>query len=317
MNSEQQNGGGSELGSFLRASRARVTPEDVGLTAGSGLRRTPGLRREELATLAGISIDYYVRLERGKETRPSASVVDSLARALLLEDDELEHLRSLAARAARSAPEPPAAPSRTVRPGVKLLLESLRPHPAHVVSRTNDLLAANPGGLRLLPGIEDWPARERNIARYLFLHPTSRDLFHDWNTQVRGCVARLRALAGTDPDAPDLTQLAGELLLKSPEFTRLWERYDIKGHSHGRKTFHHPDVGDLTLGYQTMELEGTPGHRMVTYYTQPDTTDHDAMVLLDMLGQERPAKGTPAHNGLAAAKDDPTSPGPDLPRLFS
>jgi len=111
MNSEQQIGGGSELGSFLRARRARVTPEDVGLTAGSGLRRTPGLRREELATLAGISIDYYVRLERGKETRPSASVVDSLARALLLGDDELEHLRILAARAARPN-RPPRRPAR-------------------------------------------------------------------------------------------------------------------------------------------------------------------------------------------------------------
>lgn len=128
-------------------------------------------------------------------------MVDSLARALLLEDAELEHLRSLAARAARSAPEPPAAPSRTVRPGVKLLLESLRPHPAHVVSRTNDLLAANPGGLRLLPGIEDWPARERNIARYLFLHPTSRDLFHDWNTQIRGC-APWPAPTPTPPTSP-------------------------------------------------------------------------------------------------------------------
>ncbi|WP_405522637.1 helix-turn-helix transcriptional regulator [Streptomyces canus] len=309
MNSEQRNGTGTELGYFLRARRARVTPEEAGLTAGAGLRRTPGLRREELATLAGISIDYYVRLERGKETRPSASVVDSLARALLLEDDEHEHLRSLAARAARSTPEPPTAPSRTVRPGVKLLLESLRPHPAHVVSRTNDLLAANPGGLRLLPGIQDWPARERNIARYLFLHPASRELFHDWNTQVRGCVARLRALAGTDPDAPDLTRLAGELLVKSPEFARLWERYDVKGHSHGRKTFHHPEVGDLTLGYQSMELEGTPGHRLVSYYAEPGTADHDAMALLDLLGQEQPAKGTSAPDGWSAAEaENPTSP---------
>jgi len=309
MNSEQRNGGGNELGSFLRARRARVTPEEVGLTAGSGLRRTPGLRREELATLAGISIDYYVRLERGKETRPSSSVVDSLARALLLEDDEHEHLRSLAARAARSAPEPPAAPSRTVRPGVKLLLESLRPHPAHVVSRTNDLLAANPGGMRLLPGIQDWPARERNIARYLFLHPASRDLFHDWNTQVRGCVARLRALAGTDPDAPDLTRLAGELLLKSPEFARLWERYDVKGHSYGRKTFHHPEVGDLTLGYQSMELEGTPGHRLVTYYAEPGTADHDAMALLDLLGLEQPAKRTSAGDDRSTTEaGHPASP---------
>jgi transcriptional regulator with XRE-family HTH domain len=308
MKSEQQ-GGGTELGRFLRARRARVTPEEVGLTAGAGLRRTPGLRREELATLAGISIDYYVRLERGKETRPSPSVVDSLARALRLEEDEHEHLRSLAALAARTPPEPLAAPSRIVRPGVKLLLESMRPHPAHVVSRTGDLLAANPGGLRLLAGIEDWPAKQRNIARYVFLHPAARDLFHDWHNQVRGCVARLRALAGTDPDAPDLTQLAGELLLKSPEFARLWERYDVTGHSFGRKTFHHPEVGDLTLGYQSMELEGTPGHRMVTYYAEPGTPEHDAMVLLDMLGQEQPAKRMQAHGGPpAAAEDEPASP---------
>jgi len=307
MKSEQQSG--TELGRFLRARRAGVTPEEAGLPAGAGLRRTPGLRREELATLAGISIDYYVRLERGKETRPSPSVVDSLARALRLEDDEHEHLRSLVAHAARTVPEPPTTPSRTVRPGVKLLLENLRPCPAHVVSRTNDLLAANPGGLRLLPGIEDWPTRQRNIARYVFLHPASRDLFHDWNTQVRGCVARLRALAGTDPDAPDLTQLAGELLLKSPEFTRLWERYDIKGHSTGRKTFHHPEVGDLTLGYQSMQLEGTPGHRLVTYYAESGTPEHDAMVLLDMLGQDQPAKKTQAHQDASAAtEDEPTSP---------
>jgi transcriptional regulator with XRE-family HTH domain len=131
----------------------------------------PGLRCEELATLAGISIDYYTRLERGKETRPSASVVDALARALRLDDDEHEHLRSLAIMAARSVPEPRTAPSRTVRAGTRLLLESLRPYPAHVVSRTTDVLAYNPGGLRLLSGMEEWSAKDRNIARYVFLHP--------------------------------------------------------------------------------------------------------------------------------------------------
>ncbi|MEU9286588.1 helix-turn-helix transcriptional regulator [Streptomyces sp. NPDC048275] len=301
MTREQPTSGGTELGSFLHARRSRITPAEAGLTVGPGLRRTPGLRREELATLAGISIDYYVRLERGKETRPSSSVVDALARALRLEEDEHEHLRELAARAARTAPEPPTPPSRTIRPGVKLLLESLRPNPAHVVSRTNDLLAANPGGLRLLAGIEEWPVRQRNIARYVFLHPAARDLFHDWAAQVRGCVARLRALAGTDPDAPDLTRLAGELLLKSPEFARLWERYDIKGHSHGRKTFHHPEVGDLTLGYQTMELEGTPGQRLITYYAEPGSSDHDALLLLDMLGSQL----TPPEP--ASSEDEPTS----------
>ncbi|MDT0549989.1 MULTISPECIES: helix-turn-helix transcriptional regulator [Streptomyces] len=301
MTPEQPTGEGTELGRFLRARRAGISPAEAGLAVASGPRRTSGLRREELATLAGISVDYYTRLERGKETRPSPSVVDSLARALRLEEDEHEHLRGLAVRAASTTPEPPAVPSRTVRPGVKLLLESLRPNPAHVVSRTNDLLAANPGGLRLLAGIEEWPARQRNIARYVFLHPTARDLFHDWATQVRGCVARLRALAGTDPDAPDLTRLAGELLVKSPEFARLWERYDIKGNSHGRKTFHHPEVGDLTLGYQTMELEGTPGHRLITYYAQPGSAEYDALVLLDMLG----AQSTPRE--AASNQDEATS----------
>jgi transcriptional regulator with XRE-family HTH domain len=288
MTSEQQSGsGGTELGRFLSARRAQVTPAEVGLTAGVGLRRTPGLRREELATLTGISIDYYTRLERGKETRPSPSVVDALAHALLLEPDEHEHLRDLAARAARNAPEPPAAPSRTVRPGTKLLLESLRPNPAYVLSRTTDVLASNPGGLRLFAGMESWPAKQRNIARYVFLHSASRELFDDWDTQIRGCVARLRALAGTDPDAPDLAQLAGELLLKSPEFARLWDRYDVKGHRPGHKTFHHPDVGDLTLGYQSMQLEGTPGHRLVTYYAGPGTPEYDAMVLLDMAAHQQ------------------------------
>ncbi|SDP82510.1 Helix-turn-helix domain-containing protein, partial [Streptomyces sp. cf386] len=258
--------------------------------------------REELATLAGISIDYYVRLERGKETRPSPSVLDSLARALHLDDAEHQHLRELAARAARYAPEPAPPPSRTVRPHLKQILETLRPSPAYIVSRTNDLLAANPGGLRLLAGIEEWPLKQRNIARYLFLHPAARGLFHDWATQVRGCVARLRALAGTDPDAPDLTRLAGELLLNSPEFARLWERYDIKGHSYGRKTFHHPEVGDLTLGHQSMQLEGTPGHRLLTYYAEPGTPDYDALVLLDMLGSQ------PTPHEPASSSDETTSP---------
>ncbi|MGI5459630.1 helix-turn-helix transcriptional regulator [Streptomyces sp. CA-249302] len=296
MTREHSAGGGTELGRFLRARRTRLTPAEAGLAAGSGPRRTPGLRREELATLAGISIDYYTRLERGKETRPSPSVVDSLARALQLDDAEHEHLRTLASKAARSVPEPRTTPSRAVRPGVKLLLEGIRPYPAHIVSRTTDVLAHNPGGLRLLAGMEQWPVKDRNIARYVFLHPAAHDLFDDWGNQVRGCVARLRALAGTDPDAPDLTRLAGELLVKSPDFARLWERYDVKAPAHGRKTFHHPEVGDLTLGYQSMELEGTPGHRLIAYFAEPNTPEYDALVLLDMLGSEpSPARATSAH----------------------
>lgn len=304
MAREQRNAGGSGLGIFLRTRRAQVTPEDVGLAAGAGLRRTPGLRREELATLAGISIDYYARLERGRETRPSPSVVDALARALLLTEDEHEHLRSLATRAARTAPEPPVAPSRTLRPGVGLLLESLRPGPAYVASRTNDLLAWNPAGLRLFAGIEDWPVKQRNLARYAFLHPTARELFADWEHTLRGCVARLRALAGTDPDAPDLAALVGELLLKSPDFARLWERYDVTAHAYGRKTYHHPDVGTFTLGYQGMHLEGTPGHRLVTYHAEPGTPAHDALVLLDMTAREPASDDVAPRRGRPVTRPD-------------
>ncbi|QQM38634.1 helix-turn-helix transcriptional regulator [Streptomyces liliifuscus] len=270
-----------ELGRFLHARRTQTSPEQVGLTVGTGLRRTPGLRREELATLAGISIDYYVRLERGKETRPSPSVLDALARALRLDDAGHQHLRELAARAARYAPEPAPPPSRTVRPHLKLTLETMRPGPAYVISRSMDLLAWNPGGLALYAGLADWPATQRNLARYLFLHPTARTLFPDWDHQVRGCVARLRALAGTDPDAPDLTGLVGELLLKSPDFARLWERYDVTGRKKIEKTFHHPEVGILTLSGQSMHIEGTPGQRLGVYIAEPGTPDHDAMLLLD------------------------------------
>jgi transcriptional regulator with XRE-family HTH domain len=288
---QHHDGGGTELGHFLRARRSQITPADVGFTPGPGVRRTPGLRREEVAALAGVSIDYYTRLERGKETRPSPAVIDALARALKLDPDEHEHLRALAARAARYAPEPSAAPSRTVHPQLKLLLETLRPNPAYITSRTLDLLAANPGALALYAGIGDWPASQRNIGRFLFLHPAARDIYADWDHQIRGCVARLRALAGTDPDAPDLAALIGELLLKSPDFARLWERYDVTTRTAAqKKTFHHPHVGMITLGFQGMQLEGTPGQRLGVYVAEPGTPDYDAMILLDMTAPHHAAQ---------------------------
>ncbi|MFJ2956093.1 helix-turn-helix transcriptional regulator [Streptomyces sp. NPDC087270] len=296
MAPEQHGGGhsgGEQLGRFLRARRTQTSPQAVGLTPGPGIRRTPGLRREELATLAGVSIDYYTRLERGKETRPSPAVVDALARALQLDDAEHQHLRELAVRAARYAPQPVPAPTRAVRSPVKLLLETVRPNPAYVLSRSMDLLAHNPGGLALYCGMDDWPATQRNLARYLFLHPTARELFPDWGNQVRGCVARLRALAGTDPDAPDLAQLVGELLLKSPDFAGLWERYEVTGRKHLTKTFLHPQVGEITLAFQGMALEGTPGHRMGVYSADPGTPDHDAMQLLDMTASQASAEHEP------------------------
>ncbi|MGW1990225.1 helix-turn-helix transcriptional regulator [Embleya sp. NPDC001921] len=305
MASEHPTGGGegAELGRYLRARRTQTSPRQAGLTVGTGIRRTPGLRREELATLAGISIDYYVRLERGKETRPSPSVLDALARALHLDDQEHRHLRELAARAARYTPEPPRAPSRTVRPHFELLLESLRPNPAYVINRSMDMLAWNPGGLALYAGLDDWPVKQRNLARYLFLHPTARDLFPDWDNQVRACVARLRATAGTAPDAPDLTNLVGELLVKSHDFAGLWERYEVTGRKPAQKTFHHPHVGTITLTAQSLHLEGTPGQRLGVYLAAPDTPDHDALRLLDMTAPEPPG------NNRTTTRTPPSAPG--------
>ncbi|MFF4252079.1 helix-turn-helix transcriptional regulator [Streptomyces sp. NPDC001663] len=301
----EQSSGGAELGRFLRARRTQTAPEQVGLTVGAGLRRTPGLRREELATLTGISIDYYVRLERGKETRPSPSVVDALARALQLDDAEHQYLRELAARAARYTPEPPPAPSRTVRPHLQMLLEAMRPNPAYIVSRSMDLLAFNPGGLALYTGLDDWPTSRRNLARYFFLHPAARELFPDWDIQIRACIARLRALAGTAPDAPDLTTLVGELVLKSPDFARLWERYDVTGRKATHKTFHHPQVGTVTLAAQSMELDGTPGQRLVAYAAEPGTPDHDALLLLDMTAPDLGPGRRPARSDAAQPHASP------------
>jgi transcriptional regulator with XRE-family HTH domain len=271
----------TELGRFLRARREGTRPADVGLPPGTRSRRTPGLRREELATFAGVSVDYYTRLERGRETRPSPAVIDALARALRLDGDEHDFLRSLAAQAARRAPEPPPVPSRTVRPTVTMLLERLRPNPAYVVSRTYDVLAANPAGAQLHPGLFEWPARQRNTIRYTFLHPAARELWPEWEQKARSCVAQLRAVIGSDPDAPDLTALVGELLVKSPDFGRIWGRYEVRRPADVERVFRHPAVGTMTLTSEVMDLNRVGGQRLVVYVAAPETPGHDAMVLLD------------------------------------
>jgi transcriptional regulator with XRE-family HTH domain len=274
-----------ELGRYLRARRAVVTPGELGLPAGNGRRRTPGLRREELAALAGVSIDYYIRLERGKETRPSPSVLDALARALRLDNEESSYLRQIAAQAARgAAAEPRPAPTRSVRPTLLNLLEAIRPCPAYVLSRTNDVLAANPSGLHLMAGMADWPARRRNTIRYTFLHPYAQTLWPDWETKARACVAQLRAVVGTAPDAPDLVALIGELVVKSPDFSRMWERYDVRKVGHGQQTFLHPEIGRITLSLEALEVVRTQDQRLAVYSAEPGTPDHDAIVLLDMKG---------------------------------
>ncbi|MEU8962244.1 MULTISPECIES: helix-turn-helix transcriptional regulator [unclassified Streptomyces] len=273
---------GTELGRFLRARRGRIRPQDVGLSGGTGIRRTPGLRREELATLAGVSVDYYTRLERGRETRPSPAVVTALGEALRLSADALQRLHELVALAAGQPPTESPDPAHTVRQSVRVMLETLRPSPAYVVSRVNGLLAANRPGLRLFPGITDWPPEHRNITRYMFLHPMGRRLYRDWEKMAAHSAAHLRAMAGADPDMPELAHLVGELVVKSPEFARLWERYDVQARSGGEKHFEHPEVGSMTLHFEVMSIFRTDGQRLVTYQAMPGTPDHDAMLLLNM-----------------------------------
>ena len=268
----------SELGKFLRARREGVTPAEAGLPGNTGTRRTPGLRREEVATLAGVSIDYYTRLERGRENRPSPAVVDALAATLRLSAEEHEYLRTLVNKVPHREPA-----SRTIRPTVTLLLETLRPNPALVLNRVNDVLAVNPGGLRLMAGMDQWPARRRNTIRHTFLHPAARSLWPGWEQKARACVAQLRATAGADPDNPDLAALVGELMVKSPDFGRLWERYEVRRVADGEKVCHHPEVGTITLSHEVMELNRTDGQRVVVYMAPQGTADHDAMVLLDRL----------------------------------
>jgi hypothetical protein len=164
------------------------------------------------------------------------------------------------------------------------LLEALRPNPAYLLTGTSDLLAANPGGLRLMPGLADWPARQRNTTRYTFLHPAARDLWPAWEQKARDCVAQLRSVAGRDPESPDLAGLVGELTVKSADFRKMWDRYDVRRTSDGEKLFHHPDTGMMTLSHENLDLVRPSGQRIVVYMAAPGSADYDAMVLLDMAG---------------------------------
>ena len=275
--------GGTELGRFLRARRALVRPEEVGLPAGVGVRRTPGLRREELATLAGVSVDYYVRLERGRENNPSPGVLDAIARALRLTGDAHERLHELAEFASGRAPATAGGDSggTTVRESVLRMLEALRPLPAYVVGRTNDVLAANPAGRALLPGLWEMPPEQRNITRYMFLHPVGLSLFEPRDEIIPESVAHLRAVGGLYSDSPELAALVGELLLKSEEFADLWGRYEVRQRGNGVKGFNHPTAGHLFLSYEAVSLTHSGGQRLVSYQAEPGSADEKAVLTLD------------------------------------
>ncbi|MFE2546752.1 MmyB family transcriptional regulator [Actinacidiphila glaucinigra] len=262
------------LGDFLRSRRARISPERAGLAPRPTARRVPGLRREEIAQLAGVSVDYYVRLERGHHVNASGTVLAALARALCLTDDERDHLFALA-RPGRPAARPPA-PQR-VRPAVHRLLETMTDVPAVVVGRRTDVLAANRLARALYTDFDALPQRQRNMARFIFLDEAARTLYDDWEGVARTSVAALRLYAGKHPHDSRLAELVGELSARDDDFRAWWDDHDIKRRTYGVKHFHHPVVGELTLQYEALAVTGDPDQILGVYTAEPATASERAL----------------------------------------
>jgi transcriptional regulator with XRE-family HTH domain len=283
----------SELGEFLRTRRDALSPEAAGIVS-YGMRRVPGLRREELAQLAGVSVAYYTRLEQGQSIAASDSILDALARALQLRDDERIHLFELArprpARRRRS-PRPEHA-----TPGGLQLLDAMRDVPALILGRRNDVLAWNRLGHALLAGhlpfdAPQGPAQRPNVVRMLFLDPHTRELYRDWDDEAALVVASLRFVAARYPDDRALAELVGELSMNSPEFAALWAKHVVKLCSSGTKHLHHPEVGNLDTHYQALHLPDADGHRLLTHTAPAGSGSVSALRLL--AGAIPPAPSNP------------------------
>ncbi|MFI6793236.1 helix-turn-helix transcriptional regulator [Nonomuraea sp. NPDC050383] len=265
----------TDLGDFLRSRRARIQPEELGLQA-FGRRRVPGLRREEVAQLAGVSVDYYIRLEQGRGQSVSDAVLDAVARVLRLDEVEQAHLRDLA-RPHKQEERPRTAQQR-VRPGARLLVESVS-GPAFLLGRCMDVLAWNPMGDAVIDfsGRDD---RTRNQARDAFLNPAAREFYLDWQAVAAETVAYLRLEAGRRPRDKRLAELVGELSLRSEEFRRLWADHQVKEKTYGVKRMLHPVVGRLDLGYETLALPGDPDLLLVVYTAAPGSEAAEKLAVL-------------------------------------
>jgi transcriptional regulator with XRE-family HTH domain len=269
----------AEIREFLASRRAKVTPEQVGLPAGGGKRRVPGLRREEVAVLAGVSTDWYTRLEKGHINGVSSDVLDAVARALQLDEAERAHLFNLA-RAARPDRTPRRRGQSRVRPSVQRILDSMVTTPAFVRNGRLDLLASNALGRALFsPAFAD-PIRPANLARFNFLDPAARDFYPDWNNSANTTVALLRTEAGRDPHNKDLADLIGELATRSDEFRVRWGAHDVRLHRSGVKHFHHPAVGTVELAFEALDLPADPGLTLTAYTAEPGSPSDDALRLL-------------------------------------
>lgn len=271
----------AEVRELLTSRRARVTPEDVGLPAGSN-RRVAGLRRTEVATLAGVSVEYYTKLERGAISGASPEVLDAIARALRLDDAERAHLFDLA-HAASPVARPPRRrnpKSWTPHPSLQWMLDAITGGPAFVRNGRMDILAANALARAFYRDVYDMPGQPPNIARFTFLDDRARDFYPDWEMFADVTVAILRTEAGRDPHNKELHDLIGELSTRSTDFRRLWGSHNVRHHGTGFKTFRHPVVGEVTLAYEGMEMESEPGLSVTVYAAEPGSASADRMLLL-------------------------------------
>ncbi|MCI3932735.1 helix-turn-helix domain-containing protein [Streptomyces sp. AN091965] len=278
----------AELSEFLRTRRARLQPQDVGLTGYGRHRRVPGLRREELAQLAGVSVAYYTRLEQGNGRNVSAEVLDSIARALRLNSAEHAHLTHLAKPTAHKKKR--VAPTQALRPAVQQLLDAMDTVPAYVGGRRSDILGWNRMAVAVFGDWGALPREQRNWARLVFLDPGTRELFADtWDQKASDMVSFLRMDAGCYPNDPQLSALVGELSVKSDTFRRLWAAHDVREKGHGVKQLRHPLVGGLTLSYETMRLADDTEQSLITYHAEPGSPSAEALRLLASWSAESPA----------------------------
>jgi transcriptional regulator with XRE-family HTH domain len=270
----------AEIREFLTSRRARITPDQVGLPT-YGPRRVPGLRREEVAVLAGVSVPYYTRLERGDMNGVSESVLEALARALQLDDAERAHLLDLA-RAAHPMPTRlrRRRAKQSVRPEVQWTLDAITGAPAFVSNERLDILAANQLGLALYSELYDGPVRPVNTARFVFLDPRAEATFGDWDRVASESVAILRSAAGRDPYNRELSDLVGELATQSETFRTRWATHNVRFHNTGVKHFRHPVVGDLHLIYNRLDLAADPGLTLFTYTAEPGSRSEETLKLL-------------------------------------
>lgn len=269
-----------EIREFLTSRRARLTPERAGLPVYGRTRRVQGLRREEVALLAGISVEYYTRLERGNAQGVSDDVLEAVSRALQLDEAEHAHLLDLARTANSQRPPRRSTTPARVRPSVRRVIDAMSDIPAFVANGRLDILYANPMAEALYSLQHSDPARPVNSGRFLFLDPRARTFYTDWDGAVRDVVAALRGEAGRNPYDRALSELIGLLSTRSEEFRVQWARHDVRFHRSGMKRFHHPLVGDLTLTYESMDLPADPGLHVVTYSAEPGTPSAERLAEL-------------------------------------